>query len=225
VAEAPAGWRDGLRAGLPFAAASGVLAVSFGVVADEAGFSPLAAIVMSAIVYAGAAQFAAVGILGAGGGPGAAVAAAALMNSRFLPMGIAFGPSLPGGPLFRAVQGQAVVDSSWAMALRPEGRFDRRYLFGHSAVQYVGWVGGTAIGAFGGTLIGDPRALGFDAIYPAFFVAILFGELRDRQGALAAAAGALVALALVPWTPGGVPVLAASVVALAGLSPRMGRPA
>ena len=82
---------------MPYAIAGGVLALSFGVLAREVGFSALGAIVMSAIVFAGSAQFAAISIVAAGGGLGAAVGAAALMNSRFLPMGIALAPSLRGG--------------------------------------------------------------------------------------------------------------------------------
>jgi 4-azaleucine resistance transporter AzlC len=218
-------FRRGMAAGMPFAIASAVLAVSFGVVAREAGFSAVATIVMSMIVYAGSAQFAAVGILAAGGSPAAAVAAGALTNSRFLPMGIAFGPSLPGGPLRRAFEGQPVVDTSWAMALRPDGTFDRLFLFGHSAVQYVGWSSGTVVGVIGGSLIGDPHTYGLDAIFPAFFVAVLVGELRDRQGIGAAIGGGGIALALLSFTPVGIPVLAASIAALAGLHPRMARQA
>lgn len=212
-----ASFRAGLRAGAPFAVASSVLALSFGVVAVEAGFSVLATIVMSLIVYAGSAQFAAVGILAVGGGPAAAVGAAALMNARFLPMGIALGPSLPGGPVSRALQGQPVVDSSWAMALGDDGRFDRWYLFGHSATQYVGWSIGTIAGALLGDVLGDPRDLGLDAIFPAFFVAIILGELKDRAAVVAALGGAAITLALLSWTPPGVPVLAASLAAFIGL--------
>jgi 4-azaleucine resistance transporter AzlC len=213
-------WRAGTRAGLPFAVASCLLAVSFGVLAREAGFSALAAIVMSAVVFAGSAQFAAVSILAAGGGVGAAISAAALMNSRFLPMGIALGPSLPGGRLRRALQGQAVVDASWAMANRGGGRFDRWFLFGATAVQYAGWLGGTIAGALGGSFLGDPHRLGLDAVYPAFFLALLLAELKHRRARGVAAAGGLIALALVPITPAGVPVLAAGTVALVGLRAR-----
>ena len=216
-------FRRGLREGVPFAIASCVLAVSFGVVARDAGFSALAAVVMSAIVFAGSAQFAAVGILAAGGGVAAAVAAAALMNSRFLPMGIAFGPSLPGGAVARALKGQPVVDSSWALAMQEDGRFDRHFLWGHAAVQYVGWTSGTVIGAIGGGFLGDPRDLGLDAVFPAFFVAIIFGELRDRIGVVTALLGAAIALALVAVAPAGVPVLAASAAAFLGLHPRARR--
>lgn len=213
-------WRDGLRDGSPYGGASLVLALSFGVVAKDAGMPALAAVAMSAVVFAGSAQFAAVGILGAGGGLPAAVGAAALMNSRFVPMGFAVAPSLHGGRLQRVLEGQAVVDSSWVMAQRGDGRFDREYLFGHTGVQYVGWVTGTVLGVAVPGL--DARALGLDAVFPAFFLILLAGELRDRTRIGVAGLGALLALALVPVAPPGVPVLAASAAALVGL--HRGRP-
>ncbi len=220
AASARTRFRDGVRLGVPFAIAGFVVAVSFGVLARGAGLSPVAAILMSAIVYAGSAQFAAISILAAGGGVGAAVGAAALMNSRFLPMGVALAPSLPGRAAWRAAQGQTVVDASWALAVRQDGSFDRWILFGSSAIQYVTWTGGTILGALGGDLLGDPQRLGLDAVYPAFFVALLLGEARSGRARGAAAVGALVALALVPLAPAGVPVLAASLGALLGLRRR-----
>ena len=67
----------------------------------------------------------------AGGGTlTAAIAAATLMNGRFLAMGIALAPSLPGGPVKRGLQGQTVVDASWALANNGDGTFDRWLLFG-----------------------------------------------------------------------------------------------
>ena len=210
-------FRAGVRAGLPYAAAGFLLSLSFGVLARDAGFSIIATIAFSAIVFAGSAQFAAVAILAHGGAAGAAVVAAALMNARFLPMGIALAPSLPGGPAKRAAQGQTVVDASWAMANRGDGTFDRWFLFGSTAVQYVTWFAGTTVGALAGDLIGNPDKLGLDAIFPTFFLALLLAELRDRRSRGVAAAGAVIALALVPIAPAGVPVLAASAAALIGL--------
>ena len=213
-------FRAGARASIPFAIVAAVLSLSFGVLAREIGFSALGAIVMSAIVFAGSAQFAAVSIIAGGGGAVSAVAAAALMNSRFLPMGAALAPSLPGGWLKRAAQGQAVVDSSWAMSSLGDGRFDRWFLFGATAPQYAGWIGGTMLGALGGDVLGDIEALGLDAVYPAFFLALLFAELTDRRSRGVALAGSLIALALVPFTPAGIPILAASLAALVGLRSR-----
>lgn len=223
VRPAAESFRAGLRAGVPYAIAGGVVALSFGVLARDVGFSALGAIVMSAIVFAASAQFAAIAIVAAGGGVGAAIGAAALMNTRFLPMGIALAPSLCGGALVRAAQGQTVVDASWVMASEGDGRFNRHFLFGATAVQYATWLGGTAAGALGGGALGDTQALGLDAIFPAFFLALLLPELRDPRSRGVALAGALIALALVPLAPPGVPVLVASVAALGGLKRRHAR--
>src|SRR5947209_5560898 len=90
--------REGIRAGLPLALPVFALAVSFGVLARPL-MSPAAAIVMSFVVYAGAAQFAVLSVLAAGGGAAAAIAAGLLMNLRFLPMGLAAAPALRGRKL------------------------------------------------------------------------------------------------------------------------------
>ena len=215
-----AAFRAGLRAGAPFAAAGFLLSLSFGVLAREIGMPAVAVIAMSVVVFAGSAQFAAIAILGAGGGVGAAIAAAAMMNSRFLAMGIALAPSLPGGRLRRAAQGQAVVDSSWAMSAQGDGSFDRIFLFGSTAIQYFTWQAGTVVGALGGNVLGNPDRLGLDAVYPAFFMAILMAELRRPRGPVVALSGAAIALVLIPLAPAGVPVLAASLAALIGLRSR-----
>nr|CAA9311039.1 MAG: hypothetical protein AVDCRST_MAG46-154 [uncultured Nocardioidaceae bacterium] len=211
-------FRAGVRKGVPFAVVGFVLSMSFGVLALQAGFTPLQAIVTSALVFAGSAQFTAVSVFAAGGGVGPAVAAAALMHGRFLAMGVAFAPSLPGGAARRAAQGQTVVDASWAMANRGDGTFDRWLLFGATAPQYLTWVSGTVVGALTGDLIGDPDRWGLDVIYPTFFLALLIGEVkRGGLPMVVALLGAVVALALVPVTPPGVPILAAGVAALLGL--------
>ncbi|HEX6651795.1 MAG TPA: AzlC family ABC transporter permease [Thermoleophilaceae bacterium] len=213
-------FRRGLKQGAPFAVAGFILAVSFGILAVEAGFSELAAIVFSAIVFAGSAQFASISIVGAGGGAGAAVAAATLMNSRFLPMSAAVGPSFSGGPVKRAAKGQTVVDASWAMSSRGDGTFDQYLLMGASAIAYVSWVSGTVVGAIWGDAIGDPSSFGLDAVFPAFFFGLLLNELHSRRSRGVAALGTLLALALVPLTPPGVPVLVASLASLVGLTNR-----
>ena len=213
-------FRAGVRAGVPFAVAGLLLSASFGVVARQAGLSSIAAIAMSLLVFAGSAQFAAISIIGAGGSLGAALVAAALMNSRFLAMGIALAPSLPGGPFRRAAQAQTVVDASWAMALRPDSSFDRYFLVGATAPQYVTWTLGTAIGVLGRGLIGNTDRFGLDAVFPAFFLALLLAEARHPASRAVAIAGAVIALALTPFTPAGVPILAASAAALWGLRSR-----
>jgi 4-azaleucine resistance transporter AzlC len=209
--------RAGVRAGLPYAVAALLVAVSFGVLARPV-MGSVAPIVMSAIVFAGSAQFAAVAVLAADGGAGAAIVAGLLLNARYVPMGIALAPSLRGGPLRRAAIGQAMIDASWAMASRGAGRFDPAFMVGATLPSYPCWVGGTAIGVLAGDAIGDPERIGLDVLFPAFFLALLVGELRGGRLAIAAAClGAAIALALAPVTPPGVPIIAASAAALLGL--------
>ena len=202
---------------MPYAGASALLAISFGVLAEPL-MGPVAPIVMSALVFAGSAQFAAAAVLAAGGGAVAAVAAGILLNLRYAPMGIALAPSLHGGALQRAAIGQALIDFSWAAASRGGGRFEPPFMLGATVPSYPCWVGGTAIGVLAGDSIGDPAALGLDAIFPAFFLCLLVeGELRPGPPAVVAGLGSLIALVLIPFTPAGVPVIAASAAALLGL--------
>jgi predicted branched-subunit amino acid permease len=213
-------FRRGFRLGFPISIAGFFLAVTFGVLAQPV-MGDVAPIVMSALVFAGSAQFAALAVLAAGGGAAAAIAAGVLLNLRYLPMGIALAPSLRGGPLRRAAVGQTMVDFSWAVASRGGGRFDPELMMGATAPAYPLWIVGTAIGVFAGDLIGDPAAFGLDAMFPAFFLCLLVeGEFRPGLPRVVAGLGALTALVLIPITPAGVPIIAASAAALLGLRDR-----
>jgi 4-azaleucine resistance transporter AzlC len=205
-----------MRAGLPFVLPTLALGASFGVLAQPV-MGSLAPIVMSILIFAGGAQFAALSVLGAGGAPGSAIAAGLLMNARFLPMGFAVGPAFHGSPVARAAQGQALVDASFAIADRGDGTFDRNLLIGATIPQGAAWITGTVVGVAGGELLSDPEALGLDAIFPAFYLILLLQEARDRRPIIAAALGALIVLALMPFAPAGVPVIAATLAALVGL--------
>ena len=214
AAEAPIdGVREGVRAGIPIAIAAGVVGLSFGVLAEPV-MGAGAAIAFSALVFAGAAQFAALSVLAAGGGAVPAILAGILLNLRFLPMAVAIAPWLKGGVLSRAGYGSAIVDASWALSSRGEGRFDPAVMLGATIPQYPLWVLGTAAGALGGDLIGDPETLGLDAVFPAFFLGLLLEEMRAGAGRVAALGGAAIALALIPFAPPGIPVLAATAAAV-----------
>src|SRR5215216_3100727 len=171
----------GARASVPFALATLVLGISFGVLARSLGWGIVAPIVFSVVAFSGSAQFAVAAVLGAGGGAIAAVLAAVLLNARFGPMGVAVAPYLKGGPLRRAMEGQAVVDASWALASQGEGRFDREFMIGATLPQVTAWIGGTIVGVLGGDFIGDPERLGLDVIFPAFFLTLLAEQLRSAS--------------------------------------------
>jgi predicted branched-subunit amino acid permease len=216
---------SGLRTGSGLAAAAFLLAVSFGAVSASQGWGPLAPVICSMVVFSGSAQFALLATLGSGGGLAGAVTSAALINSRFVPMGIAVAGDLRGGRFRRALEGQAVVDGSWAAAHRGGGRFDRYLLFGATAVQWPAWVAGTALGV---AISPDPdllHRLGLDVLTPALFVALLYEEVRrERINRLPALLGAVLAAGLVLFLPTGPALVGAALAALVALGRLPGRP-
>ncbi len=208
--------RSGMRAGLPLVLPTLAIGLSFGVLAQPV-MGSIAPVVMSLIVFSGAAQFASLTVLAGGGGAAAAIAAGMLMNARWVPMGLAIGPYLPGRRLQRAAQSQALVDASFALSSRGDGTYDRGVLFGATLVQLVAWVGGTVIGVVGGSLLSDPESFGLDAMFPAFFLVLLVEEARGGRALAAALLGGAIALVLMPVAPAGIPVVAAAGAALLGL--------
>src|SRR3954452_8278359 len=208
--------RAGLRRGLPLVLPTFAVGVSFGVLAQPVmgSFAPVA---MSVLVFSGAAQFAALTVLAARGGALTAIAAGMLMNLRWLPMGFAVGPFLAQGRLKRVAQSLAIVDASFLLAHRGDGTYDRGVMIGATLAQAGAWVTGTLAGVLGGGLLGDPQALGLDAVFPAFYLILLAEEARARRAMVSAALGALIVVATMPWAPPGVPVIAATLAALIGL--------
>ncbi|WP_199706726.1 AzlC family ABC transporter permease [Amnibacterium setariae] len=212
-------FRAGLRIGVGLGLGSFLLAVSFGAAAVDQGWGPVAPVVASAVVFSGSAQFALLTALGSGAGAGAAILSAALINLRFLPMGVALAGTLRGNALRRALEGQAVVDASFVAAHRGGGRFDRSLLLGATLPQWPLWVAGTLVGV----LVAPPpelaRSLGLDVVFPAFFALLLLEEARTSRRALTAAVlGGAIALGLLLVVPPGVALLGGALAALVGLA-------
>lgn len=207
----------GARAVAPLAVAAGSFGAAFGVLAVTAGMGVAAPIVMSATTFAGAAQFAAASVLDEGGGVVSAVAAAVLLNARYAAISLAVAPDFQGSRVRRFFESQLIVDESWAVAQVGGGRIDRRVMVGAGLVLFPFWVGGTVVGVLFGDVLGDPERLGLDAAFPALFLALLATQLVNRRAVVAAFAGGLIALVLLPIAPPGVPVIAAAAVCLAGL--------
>ena len=208
--------RDGVRAALPLAAGPLLFGLSFGVLADAAGMGAVAATVMSATTFAGAAQFGAVSVLDAGGTLVAAIAAAVFLNARYVAISMTVASIFPGGRVRRLAESQLIVDESWALSGRT-GRFEWPILVGAGLLLYVLWVASTALGTILGSALGDPNALGLDAAFAALFLALLFPYLRSRRALQAAALAAAITLVLTPFAPAGVPIVAASAACLLGL--------
>jgi predicted branched-subunit amino acid permease len=221
-------WPDGLRASLPTALPTAAVGVSFGLLAAPA-LGAVPTVAMSVLVWSGTAQFAAVTGLLAGAGPAVAIGTGLLANARFLPMGFAIAPSMNSRPVRRAAVGVLLADASFAIGHRSSGRFDVTAIAWAMPVQYLAWVAGTAAGAAGAGVVGDPERWGLDVLFPVFYLSLLMPELglrrpdrepghrTDRRPLAAAVLAAFITVALTPLAPPGVPVLAAALAAALGL--------
>lgn len=207
---------DGIRVALPLVLPTLLIGASFGVAASTAGWGDLAPVVMSVIVFSGAAQFTLLTVLVAGGSIVTAIVASTLITLRFLALGLAIGPSIRGNALRRAAVGWTTTDASIILARTGEARYGPRRLVGSFVPQFAGWTAGTWAGVVVGGRIADPERYGLDALFPAFFCVLLAGELSDPAARVTAGMAALIALALIPIAPPGVPVIAACLAVVAG---------
>lgn len=201
--------------------ASGVVGVSFGAVSVTGGLPVWVPVVMSLVVYAGSAQFSAVGVLLAGGGPVAAAATGLLLNTRTAAFSLAVADTIGRGRLARLLGAHLVTDETVAFALAQPDPARRRAAFWISGLGlFAVWNAGVLAGALAGSALGDTGTYGLDAAFPAVLVALVLPALRtDSAVRRSALLGAALALAVTPAVPAGVPVL----VALAGLALYGGR--
>lgn len=213
----PKPFRSGVRAAVPLAGAVGLFGISFGVLATRAGFNTLQATLMSLTTFAGSGQFAAISVLSAGGGALTAVSAAALLNARYVAIGLTVAPAFDGPWWTRLLQSQLVTDESWAIGYRTDGLWDRRTIFGAGFLLLLAWVAGTLLGALGGQVLDDPEVLGLDAAFPALFLALLVPQVTSARALHASLTGGAIALILSPLTPPGVPILCAALGCSIGL--------
>jgi len=199
--------------------ADGIVGVSFGAIAVAGGLPWWVPVVMSLLVFAGGAQFAAVGVVLAGGSPLAAVAAGAVLNTRLFPYGLAVADVTAGHWWVRLLGAHVTTDESVAFALRHDDPVRRRSAFWTCGVTlFTVWNVAVLLGVLAGSMVTNTAAFGLDATFPAVLLALALPTLADRRTRTAAFSGAAAAVALTPFLPAGLPVLAA----LSGLA--IGRP-
>ncbi len=202
-------------------AATGAYALSFGAIARSTGLSLGQTCALSLLLFSGASQFALVGVLGAGGGAVSAAATAVLLGSRNALYGLRLASVLSLSRGRRLVAAQLVIDESTAMSLaRTDPALGRLAFWSTGISVFLLWNLGTLVGALGAQALPSPKALGLDAAVPAAFIALLAPRLHGGRPWLVALLAGVVAVALIPLTPAGVPVLGAAAVAAMVALPR-----
>ena len=212
-------FRPIVRDALGIAIASGAYAIAFGAISTAAGLTLPQTLVMSSVMFTGASQFAMVGVIAGGGSVWAGAFTAVLLGTRnaFYSLRLASLLQVKGG--LRPLAAQFVLDETTAMAIaRDDPRLGRHAFWVTGVALFTFWNAGTLLGALATQAISDPKVFGLDAAVPAAFLALLAPRLRAREPLAIAVVAAVVALAVLPFVPSGVPLLIVAVlVGLFGL--------
>ncbi len=211
-----------VRQSLSVGLATGAYGISFGALSVASGLTIWQTVALSALLFSGGSQFALVGILGAGGSAGAAIATSSLLGVRNGLYALQLSRLLGVTGLRRLAAAQLTIDESTAVAIGQTTPATTRLGFWITGgVVFLGWNLTTLAGAVIGNALGDPKVYGFDAAAAAAFAALLWPRLRSRDAAATAAVAAVLAAVIVPAAPPGIPVLVAAAAALAiGLLPQ-----
>jgi len=205
--------RDSLAVAIPV----GTYGAAFGAASIAAGFSILQTCLLSLLLFSGASQFAVVGVMGAGGSAISAIATGSLLGFRNGLYGLKMAPILKLRGIKKVIAAQLTIDESTGVAIgqEPRGEEASRYGFWATGIGvYVFWNLFTLFGAIGAQAIGNPSAWGLDAAVPAAFLGLVWPRLIDNKSRLVAITAALLALALTPIAPAGVPIIATVAIAV-----------
>ena len=176
---------------------------AYGVLAMKNGFSPVNAVLMSLIVFAGSAQLIAVGLVGAGAPALSVIATTFVVNLRHLLMAASLAPFLRTWRKRElAWFGYELTDETFALhSVRfNENVVDKAEAFCVNAFAQASWVAGSWLGVVAGGAIADIRPLGLDYALPAMFVALVVAQIKDRVHVFVGLASA--ALSLVFFSAG-----------------------
>lgn len=194
--------------------ATGVYGLSFGALAIAAGLTTWQAMALSALLFSGGSQFALVGVLGAGGTGGSAVATSTLLGVRNGIYGLQLNAILRPTGLRRVLAAQVTIDESTAMSVgRPTRHLAGVGFWWTGLGVYALWNAMTFVGTLAGNAMGDPKRYGLDAAAVGAFLALLWPRLGTLEGRLTAGLAVVIALGLSPVTQAGIPVLATVVAA------------
>ena len=200
----PAAARAGVRASLPLLLGIIPFGVVAGVAAVDAGLSPVAALGMSVVIFAGAAQLAVIELLRSDTPLAVVVLTGVVVNLRILMYSASLAPYFEQyRTRWKAVLSYFLTDQAYALSVArytdeardedagEDGRRDWYYL-GVAVTLWAVWVTSTVVGI--GLGRGLPASWGLEFAVPLVFLALLVPRLTDRPTLAAAVVAGLVAL-------------------------------
>lgn len=215
-------FREGFLASMPLWLGVMPFGLVFAALARSAGLSFWETQAMSLVLYAGSAQFASIGLIGAGADPLALILSAALINLRHVLYGFSLERRVAERGWRRYLMAFFLTDETYGTAMQALRRGPRSWVFvlGAGFALYLAWNASTLAGQWVGGLV-DPASSGLELVFPLTFVAFTAPYLRKRGGRVVALVAFLAALLLIPLLSGGLGLLLAMALGVAwGLRPK-----
>ncbi|MEO8102030.1 MAG: AzlC family ABC transporter permease [Betaproteobacteria bacterium] len=188
-----AGFRDqapGILGNVPF----GLIA---GAAASAAGVDPWLALGMSVIMFAGAAQLAAISLMAQHAPAGIIVLTVLIVNLRMMMYSAAMAPYFRHTPAARKwLFSYLLTDHAFALITtkfdkqRPPQRLDA-YYFGATSTMWCIWQASMALGIFAGAQV--PASWSLDFAIPLVFLSLVLPAIQTRNHWAAAIAAATAA--------------------------------
>lgn len=184
-----------------FVAAFGL---AYGLAAVQTGLNPTETVLMSMMVFAGTAQFAALDLWGVEVPVLPLLVTTFAINARHLLMGASLYPWLRHIPAHRRYGVLLVMsDANWAMTLNEcqYGRPNLGLLLGGGIALWLTWLSGTVLGMVSGSAIAQPEVFGLDMVLGCFMLAMALGGRKNARALTAWAVAGVSALAAYWWLP------------------------
>ncbi|GHU03703.1 branched-chain amino acid transporter AzlC [Betaproteobacteria bacterium] len=172
------------------------MGAAMGILLAAKGFHPLWATLMACVVYAGSAQFVAVGLLAAGFDPLAMLVTTLMVNARHIFYGLTSIERFRGFGRYRPYVIFALTDETYALfnsVKIPDGIEERKFLTAIAALNQSYWIVGCTLGAFLGARIAFD-VTGIDFVMTALFVVILMQQLENPANRAPALIGFVLAV-------------------------------
>ena len=215
------GFFSGVKMAMPIVTGYVPVSFAFGVLAVNVGLTPLDALLMGLLYFAGSGQLMTVAMLGAGAGFLPIILSTAVVNLRHVLMSAAMVPPLKRWPAWRKlIFAFGMTDETFALHAGRFAKLERdaaeagldvsveaeaatpysvAQTFGINVTSHISWISGGFLGALFGDRLGDVSALGLDYALPAMFVALVAPRLLDKRQCLVALAGGALSVAFVLW--------------------------
>lgn len=174
---------QGVKRGFPVAVGYFPIAIAFGALAVEAHLTWFEAVFMSVIVFAGASQFMAAGMIIAGAGALQIITATFLVNLRHLIMSMAVNHRFQQFPWpWKTILSLGITDETFALiTLQNEGESPEPTPRGTAAMMttaYSGWVSGTLLGSLSAGFIPGEITTSMTVGLYALFIGLLVPHVR-----------------------------------------------